>query len=63
MYILSNAWVSHVKQFAVDNNLSYDCALSFPDCKNSYKNKNKKNKKQKNQKQKNQKQKNQKHKK
>jgi hypothetical protein len=31
--------VSHVKQFAADNNLSYGCAPSMAECKDSYKNK------------------------
>ncbi len=39
---MPNAWVSNVKFFAVDSNLSYSCALSMPECKTSYKNKNKK---------------------
>ena len=32
-----NAWVLHVKQFAKDNQLSYGCALSMPECSASYK--------------------------
>jgi hypothetical protein len=31
-----NAWVLHVKQFAKDNQLSYGCALSMPECSASY---------------------------
>ena len=33
----SNAWVEHIKKYAKDNNVSYGCALSLPDCKNSCK--------------------------
>ena len=33
---MSNAWIEHVKKYAKDNNLSYACALSTPDCKNTY---------------------------
>jgi hypothetical protein len=49
---MPNAWVTHVKQFAADSNLSYGCALSLPECKDTYKIKIKikKNQKQKNQK-------------
>ena len=51
---MPNAWVTHVKQFAADSNLSYGCALSLPECKDTYKIKIKikKNQKQKNQKKK-----------
>lgn len=38
-YIMPNAWVSHVKQHAIDNKLSYGCAMSKSECKDSYKNK------------------------
>jgi hypothetical protein len=31
-----NAWILHVKQFAIDHNLSYGCAISTPACKESY---------------------------
>jgi hypothetical protein len=31
-----NRWVDHVKSFAAKNNLSYGCALSKPECKESY---------------------------
>ena len=31
-----NAWVQHVKQYAADNNLSYACALSTPNCRETY---------------------------
>jgi hypothetical protein len=33
---MPNRWVDHVKSFAAQNNLSYACALSTPDCKDSY---------------------------
>ena len=33
---MPNRWVSHVKEFAADNNLSYGCALSKPECKETY---------------------------
>ena len=33
---MPNQWVDHVKKFAADNNLSYGCALSMPECKESY---------------------------
>jgi hypothetical protein len=32
-----NSWIEHVKKFAKKNGLSYACAISNPDCKNSYK--------------------------
>jgi hypothetical protein len=32
----TNKWVNFVKQFSKDNNLSYACALSTPECKDSY---------------------------
>ena len=32
-----NAWVEHVRSFALKNGLSYSCALSDPRCKASYK--------------------------
>ena len=31
-----NPWVEHIKKYAKDNNLSYGCALSTPECKNTY---------------------------
>ena len=31
-----NAWVSFVKKWASDNNMSYGCALSKPECSQSY---------------------------
>jgi hypothetical protein len=34
---MPNAWVEHIKKYAKYNNGSYGCALSMPDCKNSYK--------------------------
>jgi len=34
---MPNAWVTHVKQYAADNKLSYGCALSMPECKAAYK--------------------------
>ena len=33
---MANAWVEHIKKYAKDNNVSYGCALSMPDCKASY---------------------------
>jgi hypothetical protein len=33
---MPNRWVDHVKSFATQNNLSYACALSTPDCKETY---------------------------
>ena len=32
----TNRWVNWVKKFAADNNLSYGCALSTPECKETY---------------------------
>lgn len=32
-----NRWIEHVKNYAQKNNISYSCALSLPDCKNTYK--------------------------
>jgi hypothetical protein len=34
---MTNAWIEHIKKYAKDNNLSYGCALSTPECKNTYK--------------------------
>ena len=31
-----NLWVQHIKSFASKNNMTYGCALSDPDCKDSY---------------------------
>jgi hypothetical protein len=39
---MPNAWVEHIKKYAKDNIVSYGCALSMPDCKESYKNNKKK---------------------
>jgi hypothetical protein len=36
---MPNAWIEHIKQFSKDNNVSYGCALSMPECKDSYKKK------------------------
>lgn len=33
---MPNQWIDHVKKFAADNNLSYGCALSKPECKETY---------------------------
>ena len=33
---MPNAWITHVKKFAQENNKSYGCAISDPACKNSY---------------------------
>ena len=33
---MPNAWITHVKNFAKENNKSYGCAISDPACKNSY---------------------------
>ena len=32
----NNKWVLHVKKFAKDNNLSYGCAISNKQCKETY---------------------------
>ena len=34
---MPNAWVIHVKKFASENNKSYGCAISDPECKSNYK--------------------------
>lgn len=41
---MTNNWVEHIKKFAKEHNLSYGCALSTPECSQSYikKQKNKK---------------------
>lgn len=31
-----NAWTLHVKEFARKHNLSYGCAMSTPECRQSY---------------------------
>jgi len=36
----SNKWIEHIKSFALKNNMSYGCALSSVDAKNSYKSSN-----------------------
>ena len=33
---MTNPWVEHIKKYAKDHNLSYGCALSTPECKNTY---------------------------
>jgi len=33
---MPNSWITHVKEYAKKNNLSYACALSQPDIKNGY---------------------------
>ena len=33
---MSNPWIKHVKKYASDHNISYGCAISHPDCKNTY---------------------------
>jgi hypothetical protein len=33
---MTNPWVEHIKKYAKDNNISYGCALSTPECKNTY---------------------------
>ena len=33
---MSNPWITHVKEFAKRNNVSYGCAISMPECKNNY---------------------------
>jgi hypothetical protein len=34
---MPNPWVMHVKQYAMENNKSYGCAISDPECKATYK--------------------------
>ena len=34
---MPNAWVTHVKKFAANSNVSYSSAISMPECKQSYK--------------------------
>ena len=41
---MTNKWIEHVKTFSKKNNISYACALSMPQCKESYKPVVKKNK-------------------
>ncbi len=33
---MPNAWVEHIKKYTKDNNFSNGCALSTPECKNTY---------------------------
>ena len=33
---MANSWVEFVKKYAAENNLSYACALSSPECKQAY---------------------------
>jgi hypothetical protein len=33
---MTNSWIEHIKEYAKNNNLSYACALSTPECKNTY---------------------------
>ena len=33
---MTNPWVEHIKKYAKANNISYGCALSTPECKNTY---------------------------
>ena len=37
----NNSWVNHVREFAKQNNLTYMCAASTPECSKSYKEKQK----------------------
>jgi hypothetical protein len=34
-----NQWIEHIKKFASKNNISYGCAMTTPECKESYKRK------------------------
>jgi hypothetical protein len=34
---MSNAWVTHVKQYAAANKMTYGCAMSDSSCKAAYK--------------------------
>jgi hypothetical protein len=34
---MANAWVEHIRKYAKDNNMTYACALTDPNCKGSYK--------------------------
>ena len=38
----ANPWIDHIKAYAKKNNITYGCALSLPDCKNTYKKKSEK---------------------
>ena len=33
---MSNPWIEHVRKFAKDNEVSYACAISMSECKESY---------------------------
>ncbi len=33
---MPNAWISHIKEWAIRNGVSYGCALTKPECKASY---------------------------
>ena len=33
---MPNAWITHVKKFAQENNKSYGCSIRDSACKNSY---------------------------
>ena len=33
---MSNAWVEHVRAFALQNKVAYGCAISIPACRESY---------------------------
>ena len=33
---MPNPWIEHVKKYSQKHNISYGCAISHPDCKNSY---------------------------
>lgn len=33
---MPSPWIQHIKDFAAQNNLSYGCAMSKPECKASY---------------------------
>jgi hypothetical protein len=35
----NNPWIQHVKKYATENNVSYMCAVSLPECKAAYYNK------------------------
>ena len=34
---MANAWIEHVKKYSKDNNKSYGCSISDPQCKATYK--------------------------
>ena len=33
---MPNPWIEHVRKYAATHKISYMCAISHPDCKNSY---------------------------